>query len=183
MDVRSHACKSRDFIPRCDILCKKYSRTYDEHLHINVDVFIVIDFLVLFFVPLLISNKVLRVNTLRPRQHGRHFADDTFKRIFLDENVAISIKISLKFIYKGPINNILALVQIMADQATSHYLNQWWVVYWRIYASPGLNELKPAAYTQPEDVRWLTPFILACLFLCMSDRLSVSRCPFSRIFP
>ena len=28
-----------------------------------------------------------------------------------------------------------------ADQTTSHYLNQWWLVYWRIYASLGLNEL------------------------------------------
>ena len=28
-----------------------------------------------------------------------------------------------------------------ADQATSHYLNQWWVVYWRIYASLGFNQL------------------------------------------
>ena len=28
-----------------------------------------------------------------------------------------------------------------ADQATSHYLNQWWLVYWRIYVSLGLNEL------------------------------------------
>ena len=54
------------------------------------------------------------VNTLRPRQHGRHFADDTFKRIFLNENVIISVKISLKFVPNGPINNIPALVQIMA---------------------------------------------------------------------
>ena len=53
-------------------------------------------------------------NTLRPRQNGRHFADDTFKCIFLNENVRISIKISLKFVPKGPINNIPALVQIMA---------------------------------------------------------------------
>ena len=29
-----------------------------------------------------------------------------------------------------------------ADQATSHYLYQWWLGYWRIYASLGLNELK-----------------------------------------
>ena len=29
-----------------------------------------------------------------------------------------------------------------AVQATSHYLNQWWLFYWRIYASLGLNELK-----------------------------------------
>ena len=28
-----------------------------------------------------------------------------------------------------------------AGQATSHYLNQWWLAYWRIYASLGLNEL------------------------------------------
>ena len=53
-------------------------------------------------------------NTLRPRQNGHHFADDIFKSIFLNENVLISIKISLKFIPKGPINNIPALVQIMA---------------------------------------------------------------------
>ena len=59
-------------------------------------------------------NERAEINTLRPRQHGRHFADDTFKRIFLNENVGISIKISLKFVHKGPINNIPALVQIMA---------------------------------------------------------------------
>ena len=53
-------------------------------------------------------------NTLRPRQIGRLFADDTFKRIFLNENVRISIKISLKFVPKGRINNIPALVLIMA---------------------------------------------------------------------
>ena len=53
-------------------------------------------------------------NPLRPRQNGRRFADDTFKRIFLNENVRISIKISLKFVPNGPINNIPALVQIMA---------------------------------------------------------------------
>ena len=53
-------------------------------------------------------------NTLRPRQNGCHFPDDTFKRIFLNENVGISIKISLKFVLKGPINNIPALVQLMA---------------------------------------------------------------------
>ena len=54
------------------------------------------------------------LNTLRLRQNGRRFADDTFKRIFLNENVGISIKISLKFVPKGPINNIPALVQILA---------------------------------------------------------------------
>ena len=53
-------------------------------------------------------------NTLRLRQNGRCFADDTFKRIFLNENVRISITISLKFVPKGAIINNPALVQIMA---------------------------------------------------------------------
>ena len=54
------------------------------------------------------------VNTLRPRQNGRHFPDDIFKLIFLNENVWISINISLKVVPRGPINNILTLVQVMA---------------------------------------------------------------------
>ena len=56
----------------------------------------------------------ISLNTLRPRQNGRRFADDTFKHIFLNENVRISIKISTKFVPNGPIINIPALVQIMA---------------------------------------------------------------------
>ena len=51
---------------------------------------------------------------LRPRQNGHHFPDDFFKCIFLNENIWILIKISLKFVSKGPINNISALVYIMA---------------------------------------------------------------------
>ena len=54
------------------------------------------------------------VNTLRSRQNGRHFAQDTFKRIFLEENVRISIKISLNVVPKSPIHNIPALFLIMA---------------------------------------------------------------------
>ena len=43
-----------------------------------------------------------------------NFADNIFKYIFFNENVWVSIKISLKFVRKGPINNMPALVQIMA---------------------------------------------------------------------
>ena len=57
-----------------------------------------------------ISSRAKCVNTLRPRKNGRHFADDTFKYIFLNENVIISFEISLKFVPKGPIDNISALV-------------------------------------------------------------------------
>ena len=43
-----------------------------------------------------------------PRQNGRHFPDDILKRIFLNEIIWISIKVSLKFGAKGPINKIRA---------------------------------------------------------------------------
>ena len=88
---------------------------------------------------------MLPVNTLRPRHSGRYFADDTFKRILLSENARISIKISLKFVPMGPINNIPAMVQIMAwrrpgDKPLSEPLMVRLPT--RIYASLGLNELK-----------------------------------------
>ena len=57
---------------------------------------------------------LLFLNTLRLRWNGHHLTNDIFKCIFLNENVWIPIKISLKFVPKGPINNIPTLVQIMA---------------------------------------------------------------------
>ena len=54
------------------------------------------------------------IDTLRLRQHGRHLTDNIFKCIFLNGNVWISLKISLKFVPKVWINNIPAFVQIMA---------------------------------------------------------------------
>ena len=51
---------------------------------------------------------------MRSRQNGRHFADDTFKCTSLNENVWIPITSSLEFVPMGPIDNIPALVQIMA---------------------------------------------------------------------
>ena len=47
-------------------------------------------------------------------QWGRDQMDAIFKRIFVNENLWIPIKISLKFVPKGSINNIPALVRIMA---------------------------------------------------------------------
>ena len=53
-------------------------------------------------------------NTLRQRQNGRHFAHNIFKCIFFNKNAWISINSLLKCVPKGQINNIAALVQIMA---------------------------------------------------------------------
>ena len=54
------------------------------------------------------------VNTWRPRQHRRRFADDIIKCIFFNENCCVLIKTSLKYVRKGPIDNNPALVQITA---------------------------------------------------------------------
>ena len=61
-----------------------------------------------------VHHHVSYFNTLRLTQNGCHLADDLFKCIFLKENIWILIKISLNFVPKGPINNIPALVQVMA---------------------------------------------------------------------
>ena len=54
------------------------------------------------------------INKSRPRQNGSYFPDDIFKFIFLNENMSILINISLNFISRGLINNIPALIQVIA---------------------------------------------------------------------
>ena len=46
--------------------------------------------------------------------NARHFADDIFWCIFVNEKFCILIKFSLKFVPNGPIDNNPALLQIMA---------------------------------------------------------------------
>ena len=57
-----------------------------------------------------------------------------------------------------------------ADQAASHYLNHWWLVYWRIYASLGLNELNillktHRVLTEPLCTNLLYLLIVLCVLL------------------
>ena len=98
-----------------------------EHILLNTNIF--------HYVDTIIHIKI------KTKWHGCHFADDTFKCIFLNENVWIPFKSSQKFIPKGPINNITALVQKMAWRRPgdkplhSHYLD-----YRRIYASLALYD-------------------------------------------
>ena len=49
-------------------------------------------------------------NTTRLRQNGRHVADDIFKCDLLNDEVIISVIISLKFVTQCPINNMQALI-------------------------------------------------------------------------
>ena len=52
------------------------------------------------------------INSSPPGQNGRHFADDIFGCIFLNEKfyILMLFVISLKFVPEGPIDNILALI-------------------------------------------------------------------------
>ena len=95
----------------------------------------------------------------------RHFAYDVFKCILLNETAWMSLKMSLKLVTRVRINSIPALVQIMAcaDQATNHYLNQWWLVYWRIDASLGLGELSLADAASNRLNLNFTPFSLSAI--------------------
>ena len=108
---------------------------------------------------------IMGLNTLRARQNCRHFADDIFKRIFLNENVWISLKIWLNFVSKVPINNIPAMVQIMV---------------WRRSGDKPLSQpmmislLTHICVTRPQWVKILRPKrngrhfrndILKCIFL------------------
>ena len=54
-----------------------------------------------------ISSTLGLKKTLRPRHNGHHFADDTFKHIFLNVYVRILIQISLEFVPRGPINSLV----------------------------------------------------------------------------
>ena len=68
-------------------------------------------------------------------------APNKIKYMFLNDNVWISIKISLNCVHNGSINNIPPLVQIVAWRRPGYKpLPESMMVYWRIYAPLGLNE-------------------------------------------
>ena len=57
-----------------------------------------------------ILERMCNVNSSLPWQNGRHFTEDVFRGIFVNENFCILIKMSLKFVPKGAIDNDPALV-------------------------------------------------------------------------
>ena len=69
---------------------------------------------VMFVENLILGDFIHIFNVLRRRLDGSHSADDIFPCLLLNKNIWISINISLKFVPKGPIDNITGLVQIMA---------------------------------------------------------------------
>ena len=72
------------------------------------------------------------------------------------------MEISVKFVVRGPINNI-----------PSHYQNRLWLVYWCIYALLGLNELRPLATLRIQvplgNDKWNKKFAALKRFLAQSS--------------
>ena len=86
---------------------------------------------------------ILSLNTLRP-----HKMDAIFQTTFSNRFCWMKMhEVRLKFRRSLFLSVQLTIFQhwfrlwLGADQATSHYLSQWWLVYRRIHASLGLNEL------------------------------------------
>ena len=71
------------------------------------------------------SWRLLAVNTWKPEQNGRYFADNILKCIFFYNDILVMI--SQEFISNGLIDNKSGLVQVMACRLTGHFLNQWWL--------------------------------------------------------
>ena len=136
---------------------------------------------------------VLTYYTLKPRQYGRHFADNVFKCIFLNENVWILVTISLQCVSKVSINNIPALVQIMTwrrsgDKPLSEPIMvsllmhicvtrpQWVKTWWLIYASVNLGHYcfcdkplpEPLMDLNENKYQWI--FKQCCTFLFQKFR-------------
>ena len=98
-----------------------------------------------------------------------HFqvGDSIFRLFSFNENCCIVIQISLKHVPKGSVDNEPALVQIMAWcwHAASQYHSNDGLVWWHIYSSLSLNELRfkrTHLYTISMEIslvlthRWLT---------------------------
>ena len=58
------------------------------------------------------------INSSPPEQNGGHLANDILWCIFVNGKFCILIKISVKFVPRGPIGNNSGLVQVMAWRQT-----------------------------------------------------------------
>ena len=110
-----------------------------------------------------------KLNTLRPRQNARHFPEDLFKCIFANENVWISLNISLAFVPEFRINTIPELVQIMAPTS-------WQAIIWTMM----VNLVTHICVTRPQ---WVNVCKMSRISLyCPITYLSCEFCTKIRLF-
>ena len=79
------------------------SDLFQMSVHMIID-FTIVGHSVLYHSPL-VARKQDNVNSSPPGQNVRHFADDIFSCILMNEKFCILIKISLQFVSKGPLDN------------------------------------------------------------------------------
>ena len=122
------------------------------------------------------------INSSPPAQNGCQLADNIFKCISVNENFCILLQMSLKFVPKGSINNMSALVQVMAWRKTGDrpLPEPWWpssLVYMCGTRGRWVNE-----HCVHQDARWTnTPATMnqqfeqpyfhkwvCCCYLCTS---------------
>ena len=90
-----------------------------------------------------IQDDTWRINSFPHGQDGHHFADDIFICIFVNEKFCILIKLSLKFVPKGP---IVIRLSFGLDNGLAPNRRQaiLWTnaatIHWRIHAAPGGDE-------------------------------------------
>ena len=122
------------------------------------------------------------VDISRPRQSGRHFTDGIFKCIFFNENIWISLNISLNFALKVRICNSSALVHIQYIPRNMHtvfaLLCLVVVIHWLIFPYPpgllhwrcGNLTIAPVPAKQP----WWIWINTSCEFI-MNDCITTAK--------
>ena len=82
----------------------------------------------IFFIPVLNCMFILNGVWMKLEENGQHFADYYFKCTFLNENYCVLIKISLKVVSKGAIDNKSSWVQRMPWCWTGDgsFITSWW---------------------------------------------------------
>ena len=104
------------------------------------------------------SLRVQLVNTLWLRQNGCHSGDKIFKCISWMKMHEFRLRFHWSLFPRVQLTIFQHWLRswLGAGQAISHYLNQWWLVYWHLYASLSLNELNTSPFGE------VTLFTNAC---------------------
>ena len=98
-------------------------------------------------------------------QNSHHFADDVFKCIFVNEQVLISLKISLEFVPNVRANNIAALVQTIAwrrpgDKSLSEQTMVSLLMHICVTWHQWVKSITSQALGQPYNCRMIAPVSL-----------------------
>ena len=118
---------------------------------------------------------ILIVNILKQRQTSCHFSDNIFRCIFLNENVWISIKISVNYVLKGPINMVNLLMHVSPDlneligwqwmikygnsQSTfftslGMFINQYRICFWPLWTVHKVNRIVKNMQSNKITITW-----------------------------